>query len=334
MVICPRCGYRAATPGSAAPPPPSPPPSTPIQQQQTSTNRQYQSPQTTVRAPYGQPPGWPYGAPPAPSYGGYPGAGGYFAPPPVISFDKVPVSAFPGTQSQPFGLDRCQVCGADNGPRPLNRYYSGYVCSTCYRSLLWRRVGAFSLDLLVMIGFGIVGSLLFGLIFLAFEPSPSVQEILSFLAEAVIITPYLLGKDAWFKGRSIGKAASGITVVNNSTNSPIGPPQSVKRNAILMVFMSQYFLAIAAIGHWLGRYSWGVGILLLSIPALLSIEIYLFLFLPSWHGRRLGEKWADTRVIFTNLPAFVRHRLYAYAYRLSQMQAGTTPPSDDGKTID
>ena len=186
---------------------------------------------------------------------------------------------------------------------PLKRYHDGYLCSSCRRSISLRRMGAFLLDYLVMSSIATVAWIIFGLIILLVSPSFEITQALLVLFNFGSSSPYLIGKDAWFKGRSVGKAACGITVVDVETNYPIGPGQSVKRNAILLVPL---------------------------------IWLFVFFQLIFWRGRRLGEKWAGTRVIFTQLPAFARYNLYNYAHILwLQQQSGApqpSPPPGEGNT--
>ncbi|MFH1549514.1 MAG: RDD family protein [Planctomycetota bacterium] len=275
-----------------------------------------------MQSPYAAPP--PYARPLAAGYGGqFPAWQPQIVPP-----DKMPRPAYPGTAQQPFGANRCQVCSSDNTGKPLKRYHDGYLCNTCIRSILWKRTGAFLLDALVLVGFIFVAEIIINLFLFAIPVPDEVTRFLVYFFEYLVVTPYLIGKDAWFKGRSIGKAASGVTVVNVETNYPITPGQSVKRNAILYAFLFQFIMLIGILSFWLGDLPVAALLVLLAIPVALALEIFLFLFLPFWHGRRLGEKWAGTRVIFTQLPAFAHYNLYHYAHILwLQQQSGAPQPS-------
>lgn len=160
----------------------------------------------------------------------------------------------------------CPIC---LDPRPMGnearRLYGGWVCRDCASSFATRRAVAYVIDCTILLMLVFVASL-----FTSFASIPgwsaivaSKLNIANYVSYALIHVVFAL-KDS-FRGKSPGKSFSNLTVVDEETRQPIGLAQSLKRN-LWMVVPCLWIVAAFQVGR----------------------------------GRRLGDRWAKTRVIWDN----------------------------------
>ncbi|EGO61755.1 RDD family protein [Acetonema longum] len=123
-----------------------------------------------------------------------------------------------------------------------------------------KRIGAYIIDAIALIGIGIVGLLISRL----FERQTF--DILSLIV-CISLPVYYLTKDALFSGQSLGKKASRQMVIHISSGKPCSLWRSVLRNIILWV------------------------------PGIVFIEFFMAFATKS--GRRIGDYLAGTQVIDT-----------------------------------
>ncbi len=174
-------------------------------------------------------------------------------------------------------IEKCPLCKL---PEPMGvnaqRLYGGWVCTSCAGSFADRRRIAFFVDWML---FGLIYELL---IRIADHFNPTMvtaifdSGFLTRLAANSTIAMVLCLKDG-LAGKSIGRALTGITVVDETTRRPIGPWASLKRNLCLLV----------------------------------PITIFV-LFFTLMKGKRWGDGWAKTRVIWDR---------YKLAYPFEDRQA-------------
>ena len=166
---------------------------------------------------------------------------------------------------------RCPLCNRDKPMgRKAKKLYNGWACASCINGFANRRQAAYLIDsfaiFLLFLGIGFV------LEFIGIDinwPQRTIFASFSFiialtvfqLYNNVISFPFYL-KDGW-KGRSPGKWVCGITVVDETSREPIGFGQSFKRNIPL------------------------------AIPFAVLVALVQMM-----KGRRLGDKWAHTRVVW------------------------------------
>ncbi len=160
-----------------------------------------------------------------------------------------------------------QICPLCRRPTPMGkkakRLYKGYVCKKCCYSFVNRRQAAYLVD-----------SLLYSFVYFIF------LYFLNFMPGNPFLTIILTGTVSWvilveicceiifymkdgFRGKSPGRWIAGVTVVDEELREPIGFHQSVKRNLALLIPFG-----------------------LLIIVGQMS------------KGKRIGDKWAKTRVIW------------------------------------
>ncbi len=129
----------------------------------------------------------------------------------------------------------CAVCErtADEGTHPL---YEASVCRSCRAGFTRRRVGAFALDLaaaaLVVL---VLRQAVIGIAALYDEPARATITGLAHLVAGAIALIAFLAKDSLFDGRSPGKAALGLRVVDERTRRPIEPGPALVRTLPLLV---------------------------------------------------------------------------------------------------
>lgn len=141
--------------------------------------------------------------------------------------------------------------------------YGGWVCKKCAVSFANRRQLAFVLDSIVF------GLLIYAVTFAVALLLPGIVPVL--MAPIFSITGFTFNlstnfvfnfKDG-FRGKSIGRLITGVTVVDEATREPIGFGQSFKRNLCLLVPFS-----------------------------------FIVVVLNMMKGPRWGDRWAGTRVVW------------------------------------
>lgn len=162
--------------------------------------------------------------------------------------------------------------------------YGDFVCPQCYYSLLWRRTLAFIIDFaalwfiapIVLSKLGIVGlnSGGFRVLFDTFYLFPILKSISGIYGpEMAVMCMILLA--LWFirdglKWNFLGKALTGLEVVDKQTGNHANIGDSVTRNLPLLVFLNDFG------------------------PIVYTLLTMAFLGSKDGH---IGNKWANTRVI-------------------------------------
>lgn len=117
------------------------------------------------------------------------------------------------------------------------------------------------------------------------------------LLGSLLILGYMLARDVWFRGGSLGKRAQGLAVVKTA-GGPIGFQESAKRNAIFAVGAAlSVVTTTAGFIPCLGAL---VGCLLLPATILLGLAaavIELVKIIQEPEGIRLGDGFAGTKVV-------------------------------------
>jgi uncharacterized RDD family membrane protein YckC len=168
----------------------------------------------------------------------------------------------PMSAADPFAPEACELCSRhiDRG-RPY-LLYGHDVCKQCRNSLVLRRELAFLIDgFVVSYGCSLAIKLSMGAVQVAAMKGQPASPLRTWLGTALFCLAFAL-KDS-FGGFSAGKVLTGLRVVDAETGAPIGPRQSVMRNLILLVPLMPIVLAFQMRG-----------------------------------GKRLGDGWARTRVIW------------------------------------
>ena len=168
----------------------------------------------------------------------------------------------------------CPLCGKDLEYRWLRKKLSAksihgiVVCPSCRDKFANRRQAAYLVD--AVLWWSVLSGLFraLGMVIMAgAPPQPSFRSppLLGVPLTSVVL-PFLFTLKDGFGGYSPGKALFGVQVVDRTTREPIGFVQSCKRNLILM------------------------------IPSLIGVVLVI---LTMMKGRRLGDGWANTDVIWT-----------------------------------
>ncbi len=168
----------------------------------------------------------------------------------------------------------CPLCQKQRPSRKFKRLYNSPVCHKCYYAFTNRRQIAYLIDVIL---WRIAMFLFFsavGFILAAALPNPNtdwstIELGLTILSWGLVLV--FIFKDG-FGGCSPGKAICGVVVVDQDTYEPIGFGRSFKRN------------------------------LPIAIPL---VPLYVAFTLAK--GRRLGDGWANSKVIWSkyrNHPVF------------------------------
>lgn len=158
----------------------------------------------------------------------------------------------------------CPLCNKERPARKFKPLYLTPICHKCYYGFANRRQLAFIIDVILwriamVMFFFALGAALF-----AVNPQTDFDAIeiwLNLLAWSLVLVFIL--KDG-FGGCSPGKAICGVRVVDNDTYEPVGFLRSFKRN------------------------------LPIAIPFVPLIVAFTLA-----KGQRLGDKWANTKVIWS-----------------------------------
>lgn len=161
------------------------------------------------------------------------------------------------------GKQTCPLCGSDNRKKMPHyaKLYGHYVCRKCYFGFANRRQFAFLIDiiLLSLVRSGI--DWFRGIGFWEDEPGLTVG---SFTLSCAMVVIFLV-KDG-FRGQSPGRALLGIQVIDEKTGRPAGFLASFKRNLPVLILIPPF--------------------------------VWVFVAFQLVKGHRLGDKWANTKVIW------------------------------------
>lgn len=160
----------------------------------------------------------------------------------------------------------CPLCRSEKHMRKARDLYGHRVCRKCYYALANRRQLAYVVDYVV---FHLVSMVVFAGIgvVVATAGNPAALDGTAFAMFSILMSWLLLPllffcKDG-FRGRSPGKALMGVQVRDVATYQPIGFGQSLKRNLPLLIPF---------------------------VPLIVAFQLC--------KGRRWGDRWADTRVVW------------------------------------
>jgi uncharacterized RDD family membrane protein YckC len=158
----------------------------------------------------------------------------------------------------------CPLCHKQRPRKKFKPLYLTPVCHKCYYKFANRRQIAFVIDVIL---WRIAMTVLFialGMVIFAIDPRADVEpwEISLTLLAWLLLLVFIL-KDG-FAGCSAGKAICGVRVVDRDTHEPVGFGRSFKRNLPTLIPFAPLVLAFT-----LGK------------------------------GRRLGDGWANTKVIWS-----------------------------------
>lgn len=160
----------------------------------------------------------------------------------------------------------CPLCGREKNIARARKLYGRVLCGGCHDRFRLRRQAAWLLDAVLAYGItalamGVPVSELSDVVTML-EAVPAVA-LGGSLPAAGIFWGLMIGKDA-VRGRSPGRVAFGLRVIDERTGNPATAIQSFKRNVIFLVPFAPLVLI------------WMIG-----------------------RGRRPGDGWAHTRVIWT-----------------------------------
>ena len=180
------------------------------------------------------------------------------------------MSAFtPAIPNAAGRLELCPICSRTLlNPRKCKTLNDFVVCAKCRNGFANRRQAAYLIDALL---FQAVATYLPILVYGLFQAPPASQpaaagpagtDVLGILL--ALAWPFIFVFKDGFKGKSPGRALFGVRVVDVHTREPVGFLQSMKRNLILML-------------------------------PFLGVLLVIFTMMK---GRRLGDRWARTVVIW------------------------------------
>ncbi len=167
--------------------------------------------------------------------------------------------------SAPTTDPACPICERPFTSRRPKTLYDLSVCRKCWARFLNRRQGAFVMDwLLIAVGLGMVVDMLLTNAMNSLTGTPSSAGVEAFLIVVNwIIFPLVFFLKDGFSGISPGKWLADLQVLDRTSFEPIGFGASLKRNLILIIPFMALLLAFR-----LGK------------------------------GHRLGDRWANTRVVW------------------------------------
>lgn len=176
--------------------------------------------------------------------------------------------------TQPAPAPQCCLCGnwLQFGSKPL---YGYQVCPKCHTDFAWKRAFAYILDIVcvnVIVGVLIVVALVIGVIIVgaggnnndAAATAGGMIIVFGYLGSLAMAYVLITLRDG-FNGMSPGKRILGLQVINSVSGVPAKLSDSLKRNIILAVPV---------------------------IPIVVIIQIF------TGNGLRLGDEWAQTKVIW------------------------------------
>src|SRR5256885_2396514 len=176
--------------------------------------------------------------------------------------------------AQPNAMPQCCLCGnwLQFGSKAL---YGYQVCPKCHTDFAWKRAFAYILDIVfvnVIVGVLIVVALVIGVVVVgasgnnndAAATAGGMIIVFGYLGSLATAYVLIILRDG-FNGMSPGKRILGLQVINSVSGVPARLPDSLKRNIILAVPV---------------------------IPIVVIIQLF------TGNGLRLGDEWAQTKVIW------------------------------------
>ena len=176
--------------------------------------------------------------------------------------------------AQPNAMPQCCLCGnwLQFGSKAL---YGYQVCPKCHTDFGWKRAFAYILDIVfvnVIVGVLIVVALVIGVVVVgasgnnndAAATAGGMIIVFGYLGSLATAYVLIILRDG-FNGMSPGKRILGLQVINSVSGVPARLPDSFKRNIILAVPV---------------------------IPIVVTIQLF------TGNGLRLGDEWAQTKVIW------------------------------------
>lgn len=155
----------------------------------------------------------------------------------------------------------CPLCGSNRYMNKRKELYGHYVCKKCNTKFANRRQFAWLIDMIGFRIFAVFVGAAFGVAAAMAEVSEDGITALGFLLRLAIL-PLFMIKDG-FAGQSPGKMLMGVRAIDETTGQPIGLGTSLKRNlSIIIPFM----------------------------PLVMAVQMM--------KGPRMGDRWANTRVIW------------------------------------
>jgi uncharacterized RDD family membrane protein YckC len=170
---------------------------------------------------------------------------------------------------------QCCLCGnwLQLGSKPL---YGYQVCPKCYNDFAWKRAFAYLIDIVIVnavVGVLIVLMIIIGAVLVGAAQSANNDQaatagalvfVLGYLGCFLMAYVLIILRDG-HQGMSPGKRIIGLQVINSVNGAPARWGDSFKRNVILAVPV---------------------------IPIVVIVQIF------SGNGLRLGDEWAQTKVIW------------------------------------
>lgn len=161
---------------------------------------------------------------------------------------------------------QCPICDRDIAASKCRKLYDLLVCRKCSHAFANRRQFGWILDWIVLFFLSILIGIVIGLIYdqmVGQSQDESLVEEIFWLVFSWIILPMIFAAKDGFRGYSTGKWVCGVRVVDWNTREPIGFLQSFKRNLPLIIPV---------------------------VPLVVAFQLI--------RGRRLGDKWANTAVVW------------------------------------
>ncbi|MHB0956896.1 MAG: RDD family protein [Pirellulaceae bacterium] len=140
----------------------------------------------------------------------------------------------------------CPLCGRTKGLKPKYLLYGHVVCRKCRTAFANRRQLAWIIDIFAMRVVQI-------LVAIALATAVSWAGMLDEDAQvgvgiaALSIYMVLIATKDGFHGRSLGRAITGVRVVDQDTNEPIGFGKSILRNLLVFVPLAPLVMAVQMI---------------------------------------------------------------------------------------
>ncbi len=160
----------------------------------------------------------------------------------------------------------CPLCKVSRKPKAFKKLFDIPVCTKCFYKLANRRQFAYIIDSSILYAasylFGIIIGLMFPEAFLS-PPDQFTAMDAFWIVWGWVFVPLVFAMKDGFSGHSPGKWLTGVQVVDQLTREPIGFRQSFKRNLCLIIPIAPLIVAFTLA-----------------------------------KGRRWGDKWAHTEVVW------------------------------------
>jgi uncharacterized RDD family membrane protein YckC len=178
----------------------------------------------------------------------------------------------------------CPACHGDSWrTRKVLKLYGMQICRRCYYGLINRRQLAWVIDVVLLFFIAFLVSA--GMAMAGFGSGTTTSSAPLEVAIFLILETVFAIKDG-FRGQSPGKFVLGVQVVDRTTLEPVGFRQSFLRNLPLYVPRAAYTTVILLTQSPFGAF---LGLASLAIVLIIAIQMK--------NGPRLGDKFANTKVI-------------------------------------